>query len=202
MDSTVDRFATLREVLSAIARIDEPEWAMIRGLFRPREFDAGMHLMEPGGDGQSLFFLGGGLVRFYYLTAEGKEFNKSFAVAGDFCGSLSSVVLGVPARYGLQALEPTPALVASHRAVRARMDESPVWERIGRVLAEGLAVRKEIREAELLLDSAETRYRRFLAEQSDLASRLPDFHIASYLGVTNVALSRIRRRIGLVGSPG
>jgi CRP-like cAMP-binding protein len=60
---------------------------------------------------------------------------------------------------------------------------------------EGVAIRKERREGEFLLDSAEQRYQRLLTEQPELAERLPLYHLASYLGVTDVALSRIRRRL-------
>ena len=54
---------------------------------------------------------------------------------------------------------------------------------------------KEAREKEFLPDSLETRYRRFLKDFPGLADRIPQYHIASYLGVTDVALSRIRRKI-------
>ena len=69
------------------------------------------------------------------------------------------------------------------------------WERLGRKNAENLALVKESREKELLLDSLEIRYRRFLKEFPGLADRIPQYHIASYLGVTDVALSRIRKKI-------
>jgi CRP-like cAMP-binding protein len=68
------------------------------------------------------------------------------------------------------------------------------------VLADALAcvfARQSAREAELLTLDAAERYRRFLAEQPLMAARLPLHHVASYLGITNVALSRIRQRLGL-----
>jgi hypothetical protein len=63
-----------------------------------------------------------------------------------------------------------------------------------------VAVKKEIREGEFLLDSAETRYRRLLSDAPTLVGRVQQYHLASYLGITDVALSRIRNRIGLAGS--
>ena len=58
--------------------------------------------------------------------------------------------------------------------------------------------RSSQREAELLMLDAEARYRAFLEQRGDLAARIPLHHVASYLGITNVALSRIRARMGLV----
>ena len=64
-------------------------------------------------------------------------------------------------------------------------------------MAERVAISKQLREGEFLLDSAETRYCRLLEENPRLVERLDQYHIASYLGITDVALSRIRRKIGL-----
>ncbi len=54
--------------------------------------------------------------------------------------------------------------------------------------------------AELLMLSATERYKQFLQNNPDIAAALPNYHIASYLGITDVALSRIRRRMGLTAS--
>ena len=66
------------------------------------------------------------------------------------------------------------------------------WERLGRLLTEQLYIKKEQREAEFLLDDAPTRYRNFQKQYPGLEDRLPQYHVASYLGITPVALSRIR----------
>ena len=68
-----------------------------------------------------------------------------------------------------------------------------MWDRIGRVLAEQMAVRKEARERELLLDSAFERYQRFAERYPELVDWIPQRHIASYIGVTEQALSRLLR---------
>ena len=73
--------------------------------------------------------------------------------------------------------------------------ESLAWANFGRMYMETIAVRKAKREAAFLLDSAERRYLDFLQESPELAERLPLYHIASFLGITDVALSRIRKRI-------
>lgn len=59
---------------------------------------------------------------------------------------------------------------------------------------EQLYIKKETREAEFLLDDAETRYQRFQSSYPGLEERLTQYHVASYLGITPVALSRIRNR--------
>lgn len=56
-------------------------------------------------------------------------------------------------------------------------------------------ISKEKRERELPMLSAEERYRQFLAQYKHLENRIPQYHIASYLGITPVTLSRIRRKL-------
>ena len=66
---------------------------------------------------------------------------------------------------------------------------------IGRLTVEKLYVEKLNREFSLLSETAEERYLKIMKEQPDLFQRLPLKHIASYMGITPQALSRIRKRI-------
>jgi CRP-like cAMP-binding protein len=100
----------------------------------------------------------------------------------------------MPARFSIQALEESHLLVCNLQPVVELFDQHRCWERLGRKLAEQLYIKKETREAEFLLDDAETRYNNFQRAYPGLEHRLAQYHVASYLGITPVALSRIRRR--------
>jgi CRP-like cAMP-binding protein len=160
-------------------------------------FEKHAYLVRAGDVVENFYFILDGLVRFFYSTEDGKEFNKYFAMESGFAGSFHSLVLQVPCGFFIQALEDTHTLVLPNRLLRELYDRHPCWERLGRGNAEHLLLIKEARERELLLDSLETRYRRFLEEYPGLAERIPQYHIASFLGVTDVALSRIRGKINL-----
>ena len=123
-----------------------------------------------------------------------ENFNKAFAKESDFAGSISGIVSGAPSRFYIQALEDTDVLVLPTALIKEGYDRHPSWERLGRRLAERIALQKELREAAFLLDSAETRYHQFLQEFPDISNRIPQYHIASYLGITEVSLSRIRKK--------
>lgn len=112
-----------------------------------------------------------------------------------FAGSFHSLILGVPCNFFIQALERTETIVLPNRILNEFYSRHACWERLGRINAEQLVLVKEAREKELLLDSLEVRYRRFLKEFPGLAGRVPQYHIASFLGVTDVALSRLRKKI-------
>ena len=73
------------------------------------------------------------------------------------------------------------------------MESGPAFERLGRKLAEHILVRKERKARSLMLQSATERYASLVAERPDLVQRVPQYHLASYLGMTDVHLSRVRR---------
>ena len=191
----MQRLQLLHKVLAKIVDLPELEWHYFADRIKPRDFDKGDLLVSTGAPASEFFFLASGLVRLFYTTDEGKEFNKSFCLANDFVGAYSAAALNLPSRFSIQALEPTQTLLIPAVLLNELFERHHAWERLGRKLAENLAIKKEFREAALLLDAAETRYQNFLEEYPGLYQRIPQYHIASYLGITDVALSRIRKRL-------
>lgn len=191
----IDCFLHLDTTLEAFGLGDMTERRMIQAYCTARSFARDAMLHRAGDIASHVFFISSGLVRFYYITEDGREFNKSFAREGEFAGAIQYSSRPEPGRFHIQALEPTRTLAISLQGLERLYRHSLAWANLGRLTMEGLAVRKTEREAEFLLDSAETRYRSFLSRDPGLAERLPLYHIASFLGITDVALSRIRKRL-------
>ncbi len=172
---------------------DELQW-LAQGC-RSLRVAKGEHLFHAGELAADFYFVLHGVVRLYYSTDQGKEFNKSFLGAGDVAGCLISLSRAQPCRFSLQALSEGQVLCLSGDLLQKAYKRHPAWERLGRIFMESLALKKEMREASLLLDDAQQRYQSFLRDYSVLAEQIPLYHIASYLGITDVALSRIRARL-------
>ncbi|MBN1305578.1 MAG: Crp/Fnr family transcriptional regulator [Anaerolineales bacterium] len=185
----------LKASLYALADIPEGEWLHLLQQISERRFEKSQYLLQAGDVAENFYFIHQGLVRFFYSTVDGKEFNKHFAMEGQMAGSFQSLVLNAPCGFFIQALEPTKTIVLPNPSLKEYYSRHPCWERIGRKHAEMMFLVKENREKELLLDSLETRYHSFMNEYPGLADRIPQYHIASFLGVTDVALSRVRRKI-------
>lgn len=185
----------MRTAIGKWTVLNDASWARFAGIFAPADFEQGAHLVLPGAPLHKLYFVTRGMLRFYYIDAEGREWNKSFAGEGSFAGAFSSYLLALPAPYAIEALERTQLLVAPWASVEALYDSDPSIERLGRRFAEWLAVRKELRERAFLELDATQRYQHFVADHPGLVERLPAYHVASYLGVTEVALSRIKRKL-------
>ncbi len=184
-----------RRIIESQVSLPDVEWEYAVPFMAGRIFAKEEYLARAGEIAQNFYFIVSGLIRFYYSTEDGKEFNKHFAMEDGFAGSFQSLVTGEPCGFFLQAMERTETIVLPNIQLRELYGRHSCWERLGRRNAENLVLVKEAREKEFLLDSLEIRYRRFLKEFPGLADRIPQYHIASYLGVTDVALSRLRRKI-------
>jgi CRP-like cAMP-binding protein len=173
----------------------DAEIAKARAVFEPGGVPRGALLVRAGDPPERVAFIVRGLVRLYAVGLDGTERTYGFRAEDELVCAYSAVLRGETSGMFIQALEPCSLLVAS----RAGFDELCAGHHSWRVLVarltESLYVRQERRQAELLFDDATTRYRNFMVEQSALAWRLTQRQIASYVGVTPVALSRIRRTL-------
>jgi CRP-like cAMP-binding protein len=194
---TLDTLEALRQTLNSLVPLGKAAWVAAEERFFPRQFDTGEHLIRANDVVTNLFFLTTGLVRFYYADTKGREFNKSFSGAGQVVSSMASLAEGMPSPFSVQALAPTTCLTLHYSGFLDLAIHYPEWSALRLIILKRLVIKREQREADLLLLSAKERYKKFLAEHPTLADTVPNYHIASYLEITEVALSRIRRQLGL-----
>ena len=164
-------------------------------IFHPRTAEVREDILLPHTSVHEIYFVCHGLLRFYYLSDEGIESNKAFVAENSFAGALAAMNLNLPVIYGIQALEPTTYLVAQLQDFIDLYEQDYVFERLGRKFAEWILIRKELRMRSLLQQQARQRYISFMQNYPELISRVPQYHIASYLGITEVSLSRIKREL-------
>ena len=160
-----------------------------------RTYAADDYMVHSGEHSDTLYLLESGLVRLFYVTPDGRERNKAFYRAGQITGPVSAAVTASPAPFTIQCLEPTEAISFRFRdLLDATHKNQGIAQLYRNVLAEAF-IRNEQREAVLLTCNAEQRYQWLLQHEPDLPERVPQFHIASYLGVDAVSLSRLKRKL-------
>ena len=135
-----------------------------------------------------------GVMRAYYLTPTGKEYTKTIFTEKEFLAPLTSIVTGEKSLIALQALTHVDILVTRYRAIEELYAKYHVLEHMGRKIIEFQWAEKEKRELELITLNAEERYDLFVKHRKGLLERIPHHYIASCLGITPVALSRIRAK--------
>ena len=183
----------LREVVRAWIDISKVQFNTFLSIFAEREVNKNAHVVLPGARSHELLFVSRGLLRFYYVDTDGSESNKAFVSDDEFAAPLAAFHLDLPVSYGVHALETTSLLAAPYAEFIALFDLAPEFDRFGRKLAEYLLIRKERRTRSFLQQDAAERYADFVREHPHLIERVPQYHIASYLGISEVSLSRLKR---------
>jgi CRP-like cAMP-binding protein len=185
----------MRTALVPWVQFAEPEWARFTSLFHIRIVQDREHILLPGASVDDLVFVCDGLLRAYYLSDNGAESNKAFIAEHEFAGPLPATAVDASVMCGIQALEATTLLVARYTDFVTLLELHPAFGQFQRQLTAWLLSRKEVRMRSLLQGDARKLYLDFVERYPDLARRVPQYHIASYLGITEVHLSRLRRTL-------
>ena len=140
-------------------------------------------------------FLVEGIVRSFFVTNEGKEYNKTLFAAPSIIGSYVSLITGQPNQLPQQALTDCIVLKIPFSFIEKLSENNIEIERLRRKIAEYFFVLKEKRELEMSLLQADERYAIFRNEFKGVEQLIPQYHIASYLGISATQLSRIRNKM-------
>lgn len=186
----------LRTTVQRFVSFTDAEWELLLPNLQYRSIARGENWIGEGKKEQDIGFILEGNMRHYY-THDGEEKTTYFYFENHLVGSYFSAITGMPSQLTIEALTDTRLLTFSYTHLKWMYDQSPKWERFGRLLAEYLALGLEERMAGLLMMSPEERYVQLLqGNKQKIIERIPQHYIANYLGITPVSLSRIRKRLG------
>ena len=177
-----------------IPDLTEETWQSAAGLFTIRHLKKGDLLFKPGVVCNYVSYINYGLLRSYYLI-DGKEIVTVFFCEDCYCSDYQSFLSQKPCVRYTEVLEDCELIDLTFDDVQFLFQSFPHLERVGRLIAEMLYVKLENRSDSFVLDTPEQRYQKLLEEEPYLFQRVPQYMIASYLGITPEALSRIRSRI-------
>jgi CRP-like cAMP-binding protein len=156
------------------------------------------YFIKAGDIPDKLAFIFRGIFRVFYLSESGNEHSLVFRSEGRPLFAYSAFLENTGSRHFFQAMEDSILLYITFRDWTGLLSGHPCWKAIYAKYLQILFVEKEDRETEFLCDDAETRYLTFVKKYPQIAKRVPYYHIASYLGITPEALSRIRKNSKLI----
>jgi len=154
----------------------------------------GEFLTRAGEAADEVGFVVKGLFRKAHVTPRGKPIVRGFGGAGSVIGAYVSLLTGEPSYLDVEALCESELFVLKWSELNALYARHACFQTIGRRLAELTLLEREARAHELLTLSASERYARFRETHRALLPELRSYDIASYLGITPVSLSRLRKR--------
>lgn len=166
---------------------------IVRRLFHKKIFKKGEHLLQAGNVCRHVTFIETGLVR-YYFNSDGEERTNYFNKEGEFVCVYTSFLPQIPSDINIQALEDTTIFVISFNDIQELYRAVEHGERFGRLAIEQVYLNAINQIGSLYTDPPEVRYTNFLSNFRDIAQRIPQYYIASYVGIKPQSLSRIRKR--------
>ena len=140
---------------------------------------------------KTIYFINKGIARIYYYH-NGVDITESFIFENNIIARVESLFTGKPSRKAIQVLEDSEIVAIDATQLFDLYDTYPETERLFRKIFEAGYVDTVNRMEAIQFHTAEERYTLLIKEQPTLLQRVPLKHIASYLGITQVTLSRIR----------
>lgn len=162
--------------------------------FKPVSLKKGEYFIKEGQISRKVGFIISGSMLCYY-DKDGEQAIDEFSLDKEFITDYFSFLTNSPAGKNVKCLEATELVVMSYEDLQELYAISPVFERVGRLMAEALFMNWQQKAKSLMLDDAETRYLKLISRRPDLPQRVPQYLIASYLGVKPETLSRIRKKL-------
>lgn len=176
--------------------LSNEEEKVLRELIPVQTYKKGTVLLKEGDVATECYFTIKGCVRLYYMV-DGDERTTFFYTEDDAIASLNSYLNKVPANHYLSCVEDTTLAVLTYENETELYRKFPKFESLCRVSVEADFGKQQELLAAYITSSPEERYLSLLKTNPQLLQRVPQYHIASYLGVKPESLSRIRKRVSL-----
>jgi CRP-like cAMP-binding protein len=186
----------IRQIFEAAIgkEISNEEWAIFSSKLIHEEFPKKHTLLRVGKVEQYLSFVETGIIRYFIPKVE-NDLTFNFVFENNFTSGYDSFITRNPSTYQIETLTPTVLWRISFADLQTIYADTEVGNAIGRKASEELYLKKVRRELSFMNERAEERYLNLFTEQPHLLRYIPLKYIASYIGVTPQALSRIRKRI-------
>ncbi len=186
-------FDELHKHIARRVDITDDEFALCTAFMIPRSIRRKQFFVQEGDPDRFIAYVTHGCLRTYTVDEKGEEHILDFAIDDWWASDLHSFLTGEAATFNIDALEDSRLLLLDREGREGLMRAVPKMERFFRLLQEANYVATHRRISETLSKTAEERYLNFLKKYPQLVQRIPQKHIASYLGITPQSLSRIRK---------
>ncbi len=153
------------------------------------------YFSEAGKIAHEVGFVISGILRVCYYNREGSEITRYFIEENNFVVDLNSYTYQIPSSEYIQAVTEVELVVLKRKDLLELASTIVGWDKITSQITTKAFLDKVNRISPMLAEDATTRYKNFLEQFPQLASRIPLSYLASYLGITQQSLSRIRSKI-------
>lgn len=181
------------QVISQMIQISESELNEFLNYCYVKTFKRNEVLSQPDFIPNEVFFIVLGMLRVKIIDKEGIEHTVHFALENQFIADYSSFMLRQPSLYTLQAIEETQVVVLPRSAIDWGYQHLRQGDKLGRLIAEYYFIYQDNRIKNLYARTPKERYDTITEVFPNIHNRVPQHMIASYLGITSVHLSRLKK---------
>lgn len=181
--------------INSFLNISEETFEKFASISTFKKIKKGVQIDRPGEVPSKIYMLVSGIIRAYLSSETGKEFNKNFFMPFSFVGSLTALIKKKPSKLTYETLTDCKVYELSFEEVIKLCSEDICVSNLYNKVLERLFINYEERQLELISMDATERYLKLRKKISGIDDLIPQYHIASYLSITPVQLSRIRKKI-------
>ena len=185
---------SLEKYISNYIDFTPKEYFTIRSYFKSKILKRREILHDTNDVCYNVYFIESGIIRYYQME-DGEEVTGQFFFEGGWYTDLDSFLSNSYSRQTAQAIESTSLLYISKQDLEKLYKEVPKFERLGRLMAEQAFIGLRKKTDNLTLLDAKERYLNLLKHRPKVIRRIPQYYIASYLGIKPQSLSRIRKDV-------
>ena len=189
----INKTMNIANFLTALVPFDQDELSDILSYFKKESVAKNQVLVRQGEICKFLYFVNEGMGRSYYLNENGKEITQWFFGVGKFMTSADSFFQQTPSLYYLEVIENAVVFSISKTDLDMLFARYHKMEKLGRLVAIEMLTKMVHKLNAIQFQTARERYDYMLSEFPDIVYQVPLGHIASYLGMTQETLSRIRK---------
>jgi CRP-like cAMP-binding protein len=187
----------MRKLINTISNyitVSEEDIQVIEQLFSKKELKENDYLLKSGNVCQEYVFVDKGLLR-HCINNDGKEVVYYFSAESDFVCDYESFISRTSSVKSIIAMEDTVVFSISYNNLQQFYSKIPNGEKFGRLYLESVFSKTINHIVSTFTESAEQRYLDFLTTFKHIQHRIPQYYIASFIGVTPQSLSRIRKQL-------
>ncbi len=179
-----------------ITELSDEEIKAITDTMDIKEIKKGSYLIKTGQRNKDSYFVLSGLIR-QYKVKNGEEITTDFYTEDQWIIHFTSFEENPVAENNLICEETSFVVVGNEKKAQALFQQFPRLETISRIVMETVFAEKQKMLSSYLTETPEQRYLTLLKDRPDLLQSVPQYQIASYIGVKPESLSRIRKRLTL-----